>query len=1351
MRNLIPTFIQERLIHKEFHGEFRAFAMFVDLSGFTSLTETLMQQGNEGAESLSLSLNNIFGPMVRLVCQRGGLIPHFAGDAFVALFKLEQEDDATRQAKNVLSTAIALRNLFTQERLKKTRFGTFPIGIKLGLGFGEIEWGIVGDDLKSFYFNGQPIDSSADCQSNAQDQQIIMDPAFYEFVAAEGLEIEEMKPGYFEYTSLRSKFPFIQTGQPVKRKELEPAIVNYFLPGEIINFNQIGEFRSVIAVFLSFDGIADHNEMDRFATTLLNQVKNFNGYFKEIDFGDKGGIMVSFFGAPVSYENNSFRALEFVLAIKKELDDQIQNTDLRIRAGITSGTAYTGIVGGEDRCQYAAVGNRVNLAARLMINADWGEVLVDEEMQKERHFSFKHKGDIRYKGIEGQIPTYQLVGHQLEPQSEFGGTMLARDEELDSLLNFFEPLFSEGTPRIGVIYGEAGIGKSRLSFELKKELEKENSLNWFTCQSDQILKKSFNPFVYFLKNFFNQSPDNSLSQNHQLFEDRFYELIIELKKVAAPDTEKFYNELLRTKSVLAALCGIYYDNSLWQQLDAKGKYDNTFLAIANFFLATTLFQPLIIELEDGHWYDKESITFLNTFIKRIKDRPIGLLITSRYDDNGNKPRLIEVNWLKQNNIPQLEIDLNILNAEGLQAFAETTLEGPINDDFFAFLQRTTNGNPFYIEQILEYFQESDLLRWDTDSWRIKDEHVKLSSSINAVLTARIDRLSSLVKETVKAAAVIGREFEIPVLSEVMKHQVEFVKTNGDAQRVLKEQIKQAERGQIWRAMNELRYIFKHSLLREAVYDMQLRTRLRSLHQLIAEAIERLYEKRIEDRYVDLAFHYEQAENVIKTIEYLEKAADFARSNYQNQQALIFYDKLLIYVSKKDKKERIKTLIKKGSVLELIGDWEECEKILTLALNLSRETGEKALIARANNKLGYLQLQQGDYEEAKMHLNVAVTYFEIAKDEIGQIKAYGNLGNLFFRQGMYDDAKAYFIKGIELNAELGHPVTVTQTASTLGLIYMNQGLYTEGINWQQAQIELCEKSGNKQGMAILYTNMGIILFEKGDDEEALKSLEKGLVFSEELGNKQMMAIAIGTIGSIYQRKGAFETAMDNFQQDLQICEEIGDKQGVAIALGLIGELYSVTGKLDEAKDFLLRNLNLCQELGYKKGMAKANNTLGDVFNYMGEYEESISYYNKAIEITRSINNKLVLGFSLMEKAIPSLQLNDLEEAAASQNEALEIGLEIKNEELIFASKLIGARIKRIQGNDGVAEEILQELLLDAGSQSEKAEVYYELWRLAPKNKQAFDKALQVFQQLYEQSPTYIYNQRLNELKNWLSFS
>ena len=1339
MKNFIPHFIQKQYLNNNTQDHLNGYTLFVDLSGFTPLTEALMKQGNKGAEQLSNILNEIFEPLVHLVYAKGGFIPYFAGDAFTAIFP---EDKQGIDAKHVIITAMQAREMFSQRQF---RFGDFTIGVKFGLSYGKVEWGIVGDNFKSYYFRGAPIDSCAYCQVKAQDQDIVIDEQLYQQLQEESFYIKKIEEGFYKIWGL---LPDEQFELPAaKLPELDRRLALQFMPEAVADYNQEGEFRTVISVFISFQGVDTHEMLNDFATIVLERINNFSGYFKEIDYGDKGGVMVGFFGAPVTFENNTDRALEFVTTLREELRELVLLGGLSYRVGITLGTAYTGIVGGQERCQYAAVGNRVNLAARLMTHASWGEVLVDEEIQKDNHFLFQHRGDIRYKGIKGNVPTFKLIGRNYETRPSYSGEMVGRDTELQKLVDFSKPLFDGQTAGIAYIYGEAGIGKSRLLHELKNIMVGQHLVQWYTCQADQILKKPFNPFIYFLKNYFEQYPESTSLANIQNFELHYQHLLEELEKLTQVEAAAVRRELIRTKSVLAALIGLNFQDSIWDLLDAKGRYQNTLSAIINLIIAESLIHPLIIELEDGHWLDDNSRELINEFVRQMNRYPILLLVTSRYLDNGTKPKIINNTSVKRQGLPTLEIDLNSLSSDAVRKFAVLHLGGEIREEFYELLLRMSNSNPFYLQQILEYFTESDMVKKEEEGlWTIKDEDIKLSTSINAILTARIDRLSTLVKETVKTAAVIGREFEVPILSEVMKTQDEFAKSNGNASKLLKEQIKHAEQGQIWHAMNELRYIFKHSLLREAVYGMQLRTRLQQLHLLIAEAIERIYADNLEERYVDLAFHYEQADIFNKTCEYLRKAADYARNNYQNQQALDYYERLLKKLgSERDDENEIRTLLKKGKVLELIGDWDECQESYEKALLLSKRSRDALLLGRANNSLGNLLLLKGEYQDANKYLHTAAGLFESIDDKSGKAKVYGNLGNLYFRQGMYSQAKEHFVQSLEISSNFKQDSTANaQVAANLGLTFMNQGDYDEGIRYQQNQLEISKKNNDKQGMATLYTNLGIVLFEKGEYDQALESYQKGLELSEELGNKLLTSIAIGCIGSVYERKGDYTKAMEHFQLDLEICEELGDKQGIAIALGLIGELYSVEGRFTMAIEYLQKNLMLCEELGYQKGIAKALNTLGDVFYYTEQYDRSLHFYDRAIDVTRRINNKLVLAASLVEKGLVLLATNQLEGLLNVAEEALSIAVDLGNPDLLFDAQLLSIKELAVTGNSDKAISQLEHLLDAPLSTEKQAAACFELFNLAEDKAPYRRQAKELYEELYQHTPKYIYQSRLEKL-------
>ena len=583
-------------------------------------------------------------------------------------------------------------------------------------------------------------------------------------------------------------------------------------------------------------------------------------------------------------------------------------------------------------------------------------------------------------------------------------------------------------------------------------------------------------------------------------------------------------------------------------------------------------------------------------------------------------------------------------------------------------------------------------------------------------------------------------------AEVMKTQEEFVRRNGNASKLLKEQIKHAERGQIWHAMNELRYIFKHSLLREAVYDMQLRARLEQLHLHIAEAIERLYADNLEERFVDLAFHYEQAGVFDKTCEYLRKAADYARSTYQNQQALDYYERLLKKLgSDQDNVDEIRTLLKKGKVLELIGNWEAGQEAYEKALFLSKKSRDVLLLGQANNSLGHLLLLKGEYQQASKYFHTAAGLFESIEDEQGKARVYGNLGKLYFRQGNYDEARSSFERSLEISSSSNiESSSNAQVAANLGLTFMNKGDYDAGIRAQQAELAICERRNDKQGMASLYTNMGIVYFEKGDYDAALESYKKGLELSEELGNKLLTAIAIGCIGNVYQRKGDYKLAMTNFQRDLELCEELGDKQGIAIALGLIGELYSVEGQFSLAIEYLLKTLEISEELGYQKGIAKALNTLGDVYYFTEQYSRSIEFYDRAIQVTRKISNKLVLGSSLAEKGLVLLATGQLETLPTLVKEALLIAKELGNPDLLFEAQLLAIKTEIANGRVDDAKKQLTSLLQNKLNIEQQAATYFELSKLQASANDYRQKAKALYQQLYAHTPKFIYKNRLEEL-------
>jgi len=171
--NLIPHFIADRFKMNQSSGSFHAATMFLDISGFTAMTQTLMVNGKEGAEVLNNILSKVFEPVVAAVYQRGGFISSFEGDAFTALFPTTTQPlDACRAAVNINQT-------FKELSRQETRFGTFDLSVKIGLGFGKVSWGIVGSaDHQTWFFRGQGIQRGVKAEKKCSTMQILLISAF---------------------------------------------------------------------------------------------------------------------------------------------------------------------------------------------------------------------------------------------------------------------------------------------------------------------------------------------------------------------------------------------------------------------------------------------------------------------------------------------------------------------------------------------------------------------------------------------------------------------------------------------------------------------------------------------------------------------------------------------------------------------------------------------------------------------------------------------------------------------------------------------------------------------------------------------------------------------------------------------------------------------------------------------------------------------------------------------------------------------------------------------------------------------------------------------------------------------
>ncbi|MBN1889186.1 MAG: AAA family ATPase, partial [Thermoflexales bacterium] len=997
MHNLVPHFILEQHIQGEHDGKssqsghFPAATLFTDISGFSTITNTLMHHGQHGAEVLAAIMCTVFDPLVKAVYDQGGFIVGYAGDAFTAVFpgdEAEEGGPGPSCAQRALAAGWQIQQYMIAHPNHTTPYGSFQFSAKVGLAAGEVAWGIVrsqDDTQATFFFRGSAIDDCAGAEKHATKGMVLLSPTIHPLLADQvtSLPVDD----HFRVLQVTADAP---APQPI---DLPPASVEQmarFFPHEIVTQAHSGEFRQVVNVFIGLEGELDHEQLAQFMQSVFVLQEQFGGLLHRLDFGDKGCNLLLFWGAPVSREDDVANALRFVQELQAA-------QPIPLRAGVTRRIAHAGFIGSDLHQEYTCYGNGVNLAARLRMAAPWDSIWLDEPVAQRarRVFAVECEGEYHFKGFSEPQAVYVLLEQQAPDIASFyQGEMVGREAELAQLAGFVQPLWAaEGETRFAgilAVEGEAGLGKSRLVTEFLKRLvpgEAEcasSSVQWFLCQTDQTVRQPLNPFRYWLRHYFDQSPAQSETRNKRAFGRQ----LDQLTAAVPPETEDLRQALERGRSFLGALLGLHWPNSPYAQLEPQGRHEWTVTALKSLILAESLRQPVIINLEDGQWLDAESIEFIERLVRQVDAYPLAILATAR-PTIGDKPLFGAAAYQK--------IDLGLMKDADLVQLAANLLEGAIGDDVVALLAERAEGNPFFAEQILLYLRERGGIEVADGTWRLTGDRPAsaLPSDVRAIFTARLDRLTGAVKDVVQTAAVLGREFELRVLAQMLRDDA-----------ALPDKVRSAEEEAIWSALSQVRYIFKHALLRDAAYEMQLRARRRELHQLAAQALERLYADDLTPHYGAIAYHYEAACRLglaavrDQAIAALRQAGERAAGDYENAAAVDYYSRALaltpedVAPESAEAERRYDLLLGREAVYHLQGAREaqagDLAALEALATARRRPTEQATVALRwawyANNTSDYPRA----IEQAQAAITAAQAAGDVAQEAAGQLAWGGAL-------------------------------------------------------------------------------------------------------------------------------------------------------------------------------------------------------------------------------------------------------------------------------------------------------------------------------------------------------------------------
>jgi len=646
-------------------------------------------------------------------------------------------------------------------------------------------------------------------------------------------------------------------------------------------------------LFLKFDGI-DYDGDDGAGATLDAYIRwvqgvlaRYDGTLLQLTIGDKGCYLYVAFGVPTAHENDAARAVGAALELREPPPGaSLPSLFGKVQIGVSRGMVYAGEYGGATRRTYGAMGDEVNLAARLMQRAAPGEVIVSGRVVERtaRLFSYRALGSVAVKGKAEPVPVFALLGRSAAPAAALQGLpspasapqLVGRSTERAQLAERLERV-RRGEPAGPVlIEGEAGIGKSRLVEELLQQAA-ATRMRCLAGAGDAIERAT--PYHAWRPVF------------SQLFALDQHADDAEARRAAVLARLADWPELLPLAPLLNAILPLDLPESpLTAPMAGQVRADNTVTLLTR-LLQEAAAGPLLLLIEDAHWLDSASWTLL---AELARDLPAALLVVTTRPLESPRPAAAERLLDRPD---ALHLRLGALATDEVaelirQRLGVAELPTPILE----LIQERGEGNPFFSEELALALRDAGVLRIEEPAGggprRVSLAQADLKSlslpdTVEGVITSRIDRLAPSLQLTLKVASVIGRIFTAPLLQDI--HPIERDKPQ------LPEQLSSMIRLDLMLADSgepDLTYLFKHVITQEAAYNLMLFSQRRELHAAVARWHERRFADDLSPFYAVLAHHWMRAESPAKAMEYLEKAADQALGRGAFKEARDFYATLL---------------------------------------------------------------------------------------------------------------------------------------------------------------------------------------------------------------------------------------------------------------------------------------------------------------------------------------------------------------------------------------------------------------------------------------------------------------------------
>jgi DNA-binding CsgD family transcriptional regulator len=762
--------------------------------------------------------------------------------------------------------------------------------------------------------------------------------------------------------------------------------------------------------------------------------------------------------------------------------------------------------------------------------------------------------------------------------------LIGREREIATLQSLIDQV-KQGHGQVLLLSGEAGIGKSRLLAEGKRRASEQGFL---VLQGTCFPTDHSAPYAPLL---------DLLSSSHTQ----------ELLSLSTADPEPLARELAR---LFPGVLDHTSDETSLHAIEPEQEKRHLFVALIHFFTGLATKQPILLTVEDLHWSDETSLEFLHYLARRCAHHPLLLVLTYRNDEM--HPGLS--NWLAQLDRERLaqEFVLTSLSRSEVAAMLRAIfdLQCPMPTSTLDAMYRLTEGNPFFIEEILKSLITAGTIVSAHEMGEGQPfPELHIPRSVQGAVQQRLDQLSDAARQVLTLAAVAGRRFDFSLLQQITHHD------EPELLRLMKELIA----AQLVVEESEEQFAFRHALTREAIYTQLLLRERKALHRTIAETMERLFAPTLDAHLTELAYHFYEAGVWEKALSYARLAGERAQSLYAPRAAIEQFTRAL-----------------KGT------HHLKAEPVAPLY----------RLRGQAYETLGEFEYAHSDYERA-------FTAASEAHDGRMQWQALIDLGFLWAGRD-YERAGAFFRQAVLLAETLGDPGLRAHSLNRLGNWFVNTGKIAEGLQAHQEALEVFQRQHDQAGMAETYDLLGMTLAWSGDVVQGAQQQQRAIALFRLLGDKKSLISTLPNASlvacsvvhdTVFVVVRSPEECERDAGEAAELARQIDWPAGEAYAEHCAGILLASFGQFGRGLAHVHKGLQIAMEIEHQQWIVAAHCDLGQIYVLLLEPVLALHHLETALPLAQTLGSAHFMGILRAYQALAYLLEGQRKQAEAALQAAM----------------------------------------------------------------------------------------------------